>query len=121
MCSCFLLQTTKVARLRQDTDLYGCGFYESALVDQWVDFCATEVEPTRAIWVLPIQGHMKFDQEAYESAKQDMLKTLVALNNYFQTRTYLVGHHVTLADIVVVATLVDLYKLVCTHVCLLCL
>src|SRR5207253_814315 len=33
-----------VARLRQDTGLYGQCFFESAEVDQWVDFSAHNLE-----------------------------------------------------------------------------
>ena len=33
-----------VARLRQDTGLYGATFFESAEVDQWVDFNNNSIE-----------------------------------------------------------------------------
>jgi elongation factor 1-gamma len=99
-----------VARLRQDSDLYGTSFFESAQVDQWIDFCANELEPTRSIWLFPLMGFMKFDQEAYNSAKSDVEKSLKALESHLATRTYLVGHKVTLADIIIVSALVELYK-----------
>jgi len=101
-----------VARLRQDTDLYGLSFFESAQVDQWIDFSANELEPTRAIWLFPVLGYMQFDQEAYESAKADVQKSLNVLEKHLQTRTYLVGNKVTLADITLISALVDLYRLV---------
>jgi len=53
---------------------------------------------------------MQFDADAYDSAKKDIQKTLAVLNGHLATRTYLVGHKITLADIVVVTALVDLYK-----------
>ena len=101
-----------VARLRQDTNLYGPSFFESAKVDQWIDFCANEIEPTRAIWLYPIFKYMKFDKEAYECAKKDMFKTMGVLDQHLLTRTYLVGNAITLADIATVCALVDLYRMV---------
>jgi elongation factor 1-gamma len=38
-----------IARLRADTNLFGINFYENALVEQWLDWCAFEVEPARYI------------------------------------------------------------------------
>ena len=39
-----------VARLRSDADLYGRTFYESAVVDSWIDFCAHELELPCTLW-----------------------------------------------------------------------
>jgi elongation factor 1-gamma len=99
-----------VTRLRQDTDLCGCGFFESSQVDQWIDFSANELEPTRAIWLFPLSGFLQYDAEAYQSAKQDVAKTLGVLNQHLESRTYLVGEKITLADIVIVSALVELYR-----------
>ena len=54
-----------VARLRKDCDLYGRTFYESALVDSWIDFCAHELELPCTLWVYPIIGYMPFQAAAY--------------------------------------------------------
>ncbi len=43
-----------VARYRGDNNLLGAGFYDQALVDQWLDFTANEIEAARAVWLLPI-------------------------------------------------------------------
>jgi len=99
-----------VARLRRDTDLCGSSFFESSQVDQWIDFSANELEPTRAIWLFPLSGFLQYDAEAYQSAKQDVAKTLDVLNQHLASRTYLVGEKITLADIVVVSALVELYR-----------
>ena len=29
-----------VARVRRDTELYGATFFDSAVIDSWIDFCA---------------------------------------------------------------------------------
>lgn len=33
-----------VARIRRDTELYGVSFFESGLVDSWIDFAAHDIE-----------------------------------------------------------------------------
>lgn len=103
-----------VARLRQDSDLFGTSFYESGQVEQWLDFASNELDSPRALWLYPIFGFMQYDQEEYKRAKSEMTKVLTVLDNHLATRTYLVGHKITLADIVVVSALVDLYRLVFT-------
>lgn len=50
---------------------------------------------------------------SYEKAKTDLAQGLTKLNDYLLTRTYLVGNQITLADIVVVSTLLYPMKLVC--------
>ncbi len=45
-----------------------------------------------------------------EQGKEDLKKTLAALNDYLLPRTFLVGERVTLADIVVSTNLLHLYE-----------
>jgi len=99
-----------VARLRPDQHLLGHSFYEQGLVDQWIDFSTTELEPARALWLYPILGYMEFNQQAYQAAKKDTVAALRLLNKHLLSHTYLVGNQVTLADIVVCVALVDMYQ-----------
>jgi elongation factor 1-gamma len=101
-----------VARLRPDTDLFGRSFMEQAQVEQWVDFSAFELEPVRAVWLFPILGFLEYDEESHNAARADMAKVMTVLNEHLKLRTYMVGNKVTLADIVLVVSLVDLYKMV---------
>lgn len=101
-----------VARLRQDNDLFGTSTFESGQVEQWIEFSAHELEPSRSVWLYPIFGFLQYEQAAYEAAKADTAKCLKILDEHLQTRTYLVGHKITLADIVIVSALADLYRLV---------
>jgi len=103
-----------VARLRADVGLLGDSFYQQGQVDQWIDFVANEIEPSRAIWVYPILGYLQFNAKANAEAKKELTNALTTLNTHLLTHTYLVGNHVTLADIIAVSALVDLYKLVLT-------
>lgn len=50
---------------------------------------------------------------SYDKAKTDLAQGLAKLDAYLQTRTYLVGDQITLADIVVASTLLYPMKLVC--------
>jgi len=99
-----------IARLRGDKHLLGCSFYDQALVDQWIDFSTTELEPARALWLYPILGYMEFNQQAYQAAKKDTTTALRVLNGHFLRNTYLVGNQITLADICICTALVEMYK-----------
>jgi hypothetical protein len=56
-----------IARLRADSELNGSSFFESAQIDQWIDFSANELEPPAAMWIYPIRGYMTFDKEVRRS------------------------------------------------------
>jgi len=104
-----------IARLRADTHLFGQTFYENALVEQWIDWCAFEVEPARGAWLLPVWGIFDFNQRVYEEAKKDIGNYLQVLDNYLLHHTFLVGNQITLADIVIATTFVDLWRTVLTN------
>jgi elongation factor 1-gamma len=104
-----------IARLRPDTGLLGSSFYLQALVDQWIDYCGFEIEPSRATWLYPIWKIHEFNQKAYEASKEEIHKSLRLIDSHLATRTYLVGNQITLADIVVVTAFADLVKLVLTE------
>eukprot|EP01098_Paradermamoeba_levis_P016115 TRINITY_DN84_c0_g1_i1.p1 TRINITY_DN84_c0_g1~~TRINITY_DN84_c0_g1_i1.p1 ORF type:complete len:448 (-),score=187.20 TRINITY_DN84_c0_g1_i1:93-1364(-) len=101
-----------VARLNPNVRLYGANAYESALVDQWVDFTVGEIELPAYSWLLPIEGYIPNNPVATSKAIQDIRKVLSILNNHLANRTFLVGERVTLADICVALSLLKLYELV---------
>jgi len=53
---------------------------------------------------------MQFNKQATEQAKEEVKKVLTVLNNHLNTRTFLVGERVTLADISVACSMLWLYK-----------
>lgn len=101
-----------VARLRQDTGLYGSTFFESGQVESWLEFSAHELEVPVEVWIFPLLGYSKFNAAANAKAKEDVKKALQVLENHLHLRTYLVGDKITLADIVVASALVYPFKLV---------
>ena len=100
-----------VARLRSDADLYGRTFYESAVVDSWIDFCAHELELPCTLWVYPIIGYMPFSGPAYGKAKAHVSQALKTLDAHLLDKTYIVGEAMTLADITIASALVYPAKL----------
>jgi len=92
--------------------LYGKSTFEAGLIDQWVDFAASEVELASYAWLFPIQGVIPNNPLATKKAQEDVKKVLQILDNHLLTRTFLVGNSVTLADIVLATTLLQLFQLV---------
>jgi len=101
-----------VARLNPSANLFGKSVYEAALVDQWVDFTVGEIDLPANAWLLPISGYIPNNPQATAKAVQDIRKVLTILNNHLATRTFLVGERVTLADIIVVCSVLKLYQMV---------
>jgi elongation factor 1-gamma len=99
-----------IARIRRDTELYGKTFFESGLIDSWVDFCSHELELPIVLWLYPVLNYMPYHAESSEKAKADVRKALTVLENHLLTHTFLVGEKVTLADIVTVSVLVYPFK-----------
>lgn len=100
-----------LARL-SETSLFGSNEYEEALVNQWIDFAASEIDLPAGVWLYPILGYIEFNAEATNLAKGDIRKVLQIINDHLANRTYLVGERISLADIVVGTSLVYLFKLV---------
>jgi len=92
--------------------LLGATNFQKGQVDQWIDFSTNEVEPARGIWLYPILGYLTYNEKANQEAKKELTNSLNVLNQHLLRNTFLVGNAVTLADIVIVTALVDLYRLV---------
>merc|ERR1712123_76021 len=81
-----------------------------AQVVQWMCMADNEILPASCTWVFPTMGIMQFNKNATERAKEDIKAALQTLNDHLLTRTFLVGERLTLADIAVACTLLNLYK-----------
>jgi len=99
-----------LARSAPRFNLTGRSFYEQAQVDQWLDFTAFELEPPRNLWIYPLQGLMKIDARAAKKAKNDVEVNMGILNKHLQTRTFMVGERLTIADIALAAALVEPFR-----------
>merc|ERR1711970_924425 len=81
-----------------------------AQVVQWMCMADNEILPASCTWVFPTMGIMQFNKNATDRAKEDIKAAMKTLNDHLLTRTFLVGESVTLADIAVACTLLNLYK-----------
>ncbi|XP_063229342.1 elongation factor 1-gamma [Bacillus rossius redtenbacheri] len=93
-------------QLRGETEL------DKAQVLQWMCFADNEILPASCTWVFPVLSIMPYNKQATDRAKEDIKTALSVLNDYLLPRTFLVGERVTLADICLAATLLQLYQYV---------
>lgn len=94
-----------VAKLKNDNPLFGSSLIEYAHIEQWIDFSATEIDANLARWLYPRLGFYPYLQPSEEIAIAALKRALDALNTHLASNTYLVGHLVTLADIVMTCNL----------------
>ncbi|XP_057419869.1 elongation factor 1-gamma-like [Lotus japonicus] len=94
-----------VARSKDDNTLYGSSLIEYAQIEQWIDFASMEIDANIAKWYYPRAGYAPFLPPAEEFAITSLKRALSALNSHLATNTYLVGHSVTLADIILTCNL----------------
>jgi elongation factor 1-gamma len=107
-----LTESNAIAYYVANEQLRGKTDAERAEVIQWLGFADSEILPASCAWVFPLLGIMPFNKQTVEHAKEDVAKTLTALNKYLISKTYLVGERITLADISVAMTLLNLYQYV---------
>nr|CAD1840934.1 unnamed protein product [Ananas comosus var. bracteatus] len=89
-----------VARLKDDSPLYGSSLIEYARIEQWIDFSSMEIDANIGRWLIPRLGFAPYVPSAEEFAISSLKRALNALNTHLASNTYLVGHSVTLADII---------------------
>lgn len=94
-----------VSRLKGDNSLVGSSLIEYAQIEQWIDFASLEVDINMLRWFAPRMGYAPFLAPAEEAAIAALKRALDVLNTHFASNTYLVGHSVTLADIVLVCNM----------------
>ncbi|CAH9120366.1 unnamed protein product [Cuscuta epithymum] len=103
-----------VAKLKSDNSLFGSSLIEYARIEQWMDFSVTEVDVNIARWLYPRLGFVTYVPQAEEIAISALKRALDALNTHLASNTYLVGHSVTLADIVMTCNLSYGFKYILT-------
>ncbi|KAG9346302.1 hypothetical protein JZ751_006613, partial [Albula glossodonta] len=105
-----LFESNAIAHYLSSDALRGSTPQDSAQVLQWVSFADSEIIPPASAWVFPTLGIMQFNKQATEQAKEEIKRVLAVLNQHLNTRTFLVGERVSLADISVVCSLLWVYK-----------
>ncbi|KAH9619369.1 hypothetical protein KSS87_011670 [Heliosperma pusillum] len=103
-----------VARLKPENPLFGASLIEYAHVEQWLDFASMEIDPNISRWYYPRAGYVTHYPLVEELAISSLTRALDALNKHLASNTYLVGHNVTLADIVMTCNLSSGFRLIMT-------
>lgn len=86
-------------------ELLGATPYESALVQQFINFSETEIQPKVSGWLYPLMGYAPMNEAIMAQSKEDLLKVLAIFDKILLPKTFLVGNRITLADIIVACTL----------------
>ncbi|KAF3953909.1 hypothetical protein CMV_020686 [Castanea mollissima] len=94
-----------VTRVKADNPLYGSSLIEYAHIEQWIDFASMEIDANISRWLYPRWGLVVYLPPAEEAAIAALKRALDALNTHLASNTYLVGHSVTLADIIMTCNL----------------
>ncbi|GMY05003.1 elongation factor 1-gamma-like [Fagus crenata] len=94
-----------VTRLKADNPLYGSSLIDYAHIEQWIDFVSLEIDANILAWFRPRMGRAVYLPPAEEAAISSLKRALGALNTHLASNTFLVGHSVTLADIVTTCNL----------------
>ncbi|GKV24459.1 hypothetical protein SLEP1_g34072 [Rubroshorea leprosula] len=94
-----------VTQLKADNPLYGSTLMDYARIEQWIDFASMEIDSNIGKWLYPRWGLGVYLPPAEEAAIAALKRALDALNTHLVSNTYLVGHSVTLADIILTCNL----------------
>ncbi|GLT97069.1 hypothetical protein SLE2022_146540 [Rubroshorea leprosula] len=94
-----------VTQLKADNHLYGSTLMDYARIEQWIDFASMEIDSNIGKWLYPRWGLGVYLPPAEEAAIAALKRALDALNTHLVSNTYLVGHSVTLADIILTCNL----------------
>lgn len=106
----FLTESNAIAYYVSNEQLRGKTDLEKAEVLSFLSLADNELLPAVHGWVFAFMGIIQFQKNNVERAKQDLKATLTALNSRLVNQTFLVGERLTLADIVVFATLLSAYE-----------
>lgn len=105
-----LFESNAIAYYVANEQLRGSNATDASYVRMWMDFADHEILPASCTWVFPCMGIMQYNKQNTERAKEEVKKVLGVLNQQLETRTYLVGERISLADIAVCCTLLSLYQ-----------
>ncbi|XP_072987451.1 elongation factor 1-gamma 2 [Typha latifolia] len=94
-----------VTCLKADNPLFGSSVIEYALIEQWIDFSSMEIDANIGRWLYPRLGFVPYIPAVEEFGISVLKRALNALNTHLAENTYLVGHCVTLADIIMTCNL----------------
>jgi len=104
-----LNEPNAIAHFLSNETLRGTNPVDQALVLQYLEFAESEILPSACTWVYPTLGFKQYNKQDTEKAQTHLKKCLSLLNGFLETRTFLVGERVTLADIALACNMLMLY------------
>nr|BAN20579.1 elongation factor 1 gamma [Riptortus pedestris] len=107
-----ITESNAIAFYVSSNELRGATDVDRAQVIQWLSYADSEILPPASVWTFPYLGIIDFNKQDVNNAKNQIRNVLTHLNNFLLARTYLVGERLTLADVVVACSLLNLYKVV---------
>nr|ABB02642.1 unknown [Solanum tuberosum] len=109
-----MLSHATLLNLKPNNPLFGSSLIEYAQIEQWNDFSATEVDANIGRWLYPRLGYRVYIPAAEEAVVAALKRSLGALNTHLSCNTYLVGHLITLADIIMGCNLSIGFRMIMT-------
>jgi len=102
-------EANAIAHYVANETLRGTNPVDKALVLQYLEFAENEILPSACTWVYPTLGFKQYNKQDTEKAQDHLKKCLTMLNGFLETRTFLVGERITLADIALACNMLMLY------------
>jgi len=81
-------------------DLLGNNMFETAKINQWIEFATCELNQCQKELIYPIFGWKEYNKESSNKKNEDLKKFLKILENELTNKLFIVGNKMTLADIV---------------------
>lgn len=88
-----------LARMNPEAGLLGSSIYEQSQVETWTSFAGAGMAIAGAFIRTINKKNMGPDEEAYQASIDSFVEKMQRFNEHLSTRTYLVGHQVTVADL----------------------
>lgn len=88
-----------LGRNSKSAKLYGTSVFEEALIDQWLDWCLTELEPALLAYGGVYLGFVPYIKEVHSKVTGDLKTALAVLDGQLKGKTYLVGNQLSIADL----------------------
>jgi elongation factor 1-gamma len=107
-----IFETSAIAKFvaSNNTVLATSSAFEEALVQQYVSLADEDVYQASCTWVYPTFGVIQYNKTATARAQESVKHILTALNSALETRTFLVGEKITLADITLATAFLQLFQ-----------
>ena len=92
-------ESNAVSKIVGGNVLWGETAEEKALIYQWVEFADKEINPQICSWCFPFLSLSSYNELDIEIAQQHIYRSLKVLDDTLLYKAFLVGNHITQADI----------------------